>query len=125
MKTMTEARLSRAFERTRERRGWSYTQTWKAVYALLGDAAPTSETLMQYHKGAVKQRLNLEVILALCAVYNLDLGKVAPEMLARVGTFSELATAALDGPIRSCRWTPELAQDDRESINADSTRRSA
>jgi hypothetical protein len=97
MKAAPEARLATAFENARALQGWSYNTVGRKTAGILGDGAPTDPAIVAYHKGTVRTRLNIEVVLALCALYKLDLGAIAPELMPRVTTLVALLGPNGDG----------------------------
>lgn len=98
MKATPEQRLAREFEQARIKRRLSYAAVRDQVRERIGEATPTENAVAAYHKGSVKQRMNLEVIVALCRVYDLDVEKVAPELMPRIRTFRALVGDFSDDP---------------------------
>ncbi len=91
-----------------ERPDVSYRDIERALIPLLGNEAPTGETIRQYHFGKVsRKRANVMLIAAICDFYGVKVADVSPwfaeraegykGVLARSGCIGEWAGQVLCG----------------------------
>lgn len=100
MTTLSEpvAELSAKLLAAKEDTGLSYKQIERAVTRLLGDDAPTHETIRAYHEGRIRaDRINDRLVVALCHVYNRPVGEMAPFVMQRFEVLRDLVE-------RQSRW---------------------
>ncbi len=78
--------------------GLSYKQIERGVIEYLGlDDAPTEQTIVNYHDGYISDKLiNLELVVALSAVYDCRVRDLSPALGQRVERFIRIAEAHSD-----------------------------
>lgn len=83
--------MSRRLSQAREDAGLTYRHVEHAVYRLLGDDAPTHETIRAYHEGKISpKRVNDQLVVALCNIYNRPVAEIAPFVAERVDRLLDL-----------------------------------
>jgi hypothetical protein len=90
--------LGKALERYRKKSGLSYSKVTRSVWKLLGDYAPTDQTVSNYHHGLVQpENADPFLMLAFAKIYGIRVRNLSPTCADRLEGASELLNEFLNG----------------------------